>query len=125
MYEPRTGMPVPNAPLPPTDFHVLLVLGDGELYGYAIMKALDAETGGAIRPEIGSLYRTLGRLVSLGWVAQVDGGEDADPVHPGKPRKYYRLTDEGRLVLRDEVARLQEALRLARRRNLLPEGGTR
>ena len=28
-------------PMTPTDFHVLLVLSQGALYGYAIMKALD------------------------------------------------------------------------------------
>jgi DNA-binding PadR family transcriptional regulator len=51
-------------PLGPTEFQVLLVLLDGARYGYAIMKAVEEESGGRIAPEIGSLYRLLTRLMS-------------------------------------------------------------
>lgn len=45
---------------------VLLVLSKGDLYGYAIMKAVEAQSGGILSPEIGSLYRVLARLVEAG-----------------------------------------------------------
>ena len=35
-----------GTPLSATDFHVLLVLTEGDLYGYAIMKAVEAQSGG-------------------------------------------------------------------------------
>ena len=45
----------------PTDFHVLLVLSRGSLYGYAIKQALGEESGGAIDPEemIGRMHDNL------------------------------------------------------------------
>ncbi|MEE2899594.1 MAG: PadR family transcriptional regulator [Gemmatimonadota bacterium] len=105
----------------PTDFHVLLVLSQGSLYGYAIMKAIDEESDGSITPEIGSLYRVLARLVSQGFVEQVDSGPVEDEqVHPGRQRKYYALSPAGERALRGEAARLGGALDIARSRGLLP-----
>ena len=112
-------------PMSPVDFHVLLVLSQGALYGYAIMKAVEEESGGAVAPEIGSLYRVLGRLVSHGVVDQLDGGDGEGVVHPGRQRKYYALTPKGERTLRAEAARLGGVLEIARRRRLLPEGGGR
>lgn len=40
--EPARGVDAPSA----TEFHVLLVLSRGALYGYAIMKAVEEESGG-------------------------------------------------------------------------------
>lgn len=113
-----------HIPLSATDFHVLLVLGEEALYGYAIMKAVEAESGGAVAPEIGSLYRVLARLMGDGLVEEAPAPSDEEP-HPGRPRKYYRLTRRGRVVARAEAARLRHVLGLAARRDLLPgEGGS-
>ncbi|HIF21537.1 MAG TPA: hypothetical protein EYQ27_06405, partial [Gemmatimonadetes bacterium] len=38
-------------PLSATDFHVLMVLAEEDLYGYAIMKAVERESAGAVSPE--------------------------------------------------------------------------
>jgi DNA-binding PadR family transcriptional regulator len=110
-------------PLSPTDFHVMLVLGSGPLYGYAILKALEEESGGAVTPEIGSLYRVIARLVTQGLVVEADAPEPPLEPHPGRERRYYRLTALGQTVMRAEAARLQDALGLARHRDLLPETG--
>ena len=107
-------------PLTPTDFHTLLVLGSGALYGYAIMKAIAEESQGTVAPEIGSLYRTLGRLVTKGLVQEAPSPPQAD-THPGKERRYFQLTPLGRSVMQAETRRLQEALALARQRDLLPD----
>ena len=103
-----------------TDFHVLLVLASGDLYGYAILKAVAEESGGAVRPEIGSLYRVLGRLMSNGLVAEVPAPVEDGTVHRGRARRYYRLTDRGRRTLQDDACRLDRALGIARDRALLP-----
>lgn len=103
-------------PLSPTDFHVLLVLASDDLYGYAIQKAIERESGGAVRPEIGSLYRVLGRLTSLGLVDETDGPEDAPESHRGRPRRYYRLTAQGLDLLKADARRMEGALEIARAR---------
>lgn len=112
---------VPSA----TEFHVLLVLGRGALYGYAIMKAVEEESGGRIRPEIGSLYRVLSRLMAQGLVEETKAPPGSREPHPGRDRKFYRLTARGRAVARAEATRLRDVLEIARLRKLLPGGGTR
>lgn len=108
--------------LSPTDFHVLLVLAGGDLYGYAILKSVEEESNGAVRPEIGSLYRVLGRLMSAGLLEEVPAPKKAPDVHRGQPRRYYHLTRAGRAALKADARRLKSALELARERSLLPEG---
>jgi DNA-binding PadR family transcriptional regulator len=112
-----------EVPLGATEFHVLLVLSAGALYGYAIMKAVEEESGGRISPEIGSLYRVLARLLARGLVEEAALPADAAEPHPGRDRKYYRLTARGRVVAREEAMRLRELVDLARTRDLLA-GGT-
>jgi len=97
-----------------------MVLADGDLYGYAIMKAVDQDSGGAVSPGIGSLYRILARLTGHGWVEEAPPPKGAPREHRGHPRQYYRLTAAGRSALRDESRRLEAVLELARERKLLP-----
>lgn len=98
------------------------MLGEGALYGYAIMKAVEVESGGAVTPEIGSLYRVLARLMGDGLIEEGAPPEEEE-VHPGRARKYYRLTERGRVVARVEASRLRDVLGLAARRDLLAEEG--
>jgi DNA-binding PadR family transcriptional regulator len=113
-------------PLSAVDYHLLLVLAERDLYGYALLRAMERESGGSARLDIGSLYRALARLQSDGLVDETaaPAGGDAGRPSPGRPRRYYRLTAAGREVLRAEVARLRSAVRLAEERDLVP-GSTR
>lgn len=111
-----------TTPLSAVDYHVLMVLNDEDLYGYAIMKAVEEESGGAVTPEVGSLYRILARLMSEGFVDEASTPTGSPSEHRGRPRRYYRLTDAGRGALRSESRRLLSVLELARERSLLPEG---
>ena len=111
------------SPLGSTDFHVLLVLLEQPLYGYAIKKAVAEESGGTVDPQIGSLYRVLARLMSRGLVEETTPPELAAEVYPGLERKYYRLTGSGESAVRAEAARLEKLVALARSRDLLPHGG--
>ncbi len=99
------------AALSATDFHILLALSRRELYGYLLLQTLGEDSRGAVRPDIGSLYRTLDRLARAGWIAPA--GERATEVAPGKSRRYYRITTEGREILALEVRRLRHVLHLA------------
>ena len=104
-----------------TDFQVLLVLAAGDLYGYAILKAMEEDSGGAVRPEIGSLYRVLGRLMSKGWVSEVSAPPGQATNHRGQPRRYYHLTSHGHQQLESEARRLRRAVEIAEARALLPD----
>ncbi|HEY3934814.1 MAG TPA: PadR family transcriptional regulator [Gemmatimonadales bacterium] len=101
------------------EFHVLLALAAEPLYGYAIKEAIVRESGGALTPRPGSLYRVLGRLGVSGWVRDTVLSGSA-PAHPGLERKYYALTRAGRRVLGDEARRLKHSATLAERRLLMP-----
>lgn len=107
-------------PLSATDYHILLVLADGDLYGYAIMKAVEADSDGAVAPGIGSLYRILARLTTAGMVEEAPAPAGAEAGHRGHPRQYYRLTKAGKSTLQLESRRLEGLVRLARDRKLLP-----
>ena len=102
------------------EYHVLLALATGPLYGYAIKDAVAEESGGTERPRAGSLYRVLARLMTWGLVSEVEAEAER---HPGLARKYYGLTAEGRRALAAEARRLRGAAKLAEER-LGVEGGS-
>ena len=76
---------------------VLHLLEPGEAYGYEIVSKLTADTNGVLEVTDGTLYPVLYRLERGGFVAV-----RWETPERGVPRKYYRLTDPGRL----ELARL-------------------
>lgn len=100
--------------LAPADSQILLALSQDEAYGYSLLQKLEADSGGRIQPDLGTLYRALARLERDGLVT--DAGER--PSERGKPRRYYRITERGRRVLERELGRLAEMLELASERGL-------
>lgn len=100
-------------PLSPIDFHILLALSRRPTYGYQLMKAIARDSDGAVAPQIGSLYRSLAKLVERGWVAEVDAPGDAPENHRGRPRRYYAPTPLGARVVRAEARRLHRIADLA------------
>jgi len=97
------------------EYHVLLAMASGPLYGYAIKEAVEADSLGAVRPRAGSLYRVIARLISWGFVGEAAPAGEVEP-HPGRTRRYYALTREGRAALAEEAARLKGVAALARKR---------
>ena len=73
---------------------VLRLLAPGEAYGYEIVTKLTAQTNGALGVTDGTLYPVLYRLERAGFVAI-----RRETPERGVPRKYYRLTGEGRTEL--------------------------
>jgi len=100
-------------PLSHLEFHVLLVLTRGQLYGYAIKKQVEDQSQRAISPEIGSLYRSLARLMEKGWVEESQDPPMEEGPHRGKPRRYFRITSEGLAAVRGEMRRLKAVLQAA------------
>lgn len=97
------------------EFHVLLALASGPLHGYAVKDAVAAESGGALEPRAGSMYRVLARLMTAGLVTEAAPERSPSP-HPGLARKYYALTARGRAALGAEARRLAGAAVVAEKR---------
>ena len=97
------------------EYHVLLALASGPLHGYAVKEAVTTESGGALEPRAGSMYRVIARLMTSGLVTEVQP-EGASSPNPGLPRKYYALTAPGRAALAAEARRLSRAAMLAEKR---------
>ena len=104
-------------PLTPAMFHILLALAGGERHGYAIMREVDALTGGAQRLGPGSLYGSIKRMLADGLIEETD--ERPDPELDDERRRYYRLTDFGQRVAQLEARRLARLVDEARARRLL------
>ena len=84
---------------------ILALLEDRQRHGYEIGKLIETRSQGAITFQAASLYPTLYRLEKRGWI---DGRwvEKAGQ----RRRRYYRLTGDGRRVLRDQRSVWQEFL---------------
>ncbi len=74
------------------DLCLLAVLNDEPAYGYEMTKRLRAR--GLSTVGEGSIYPLLGRLERDGLVDTYRAASNGGP-----PRKYYRLTDDGRRAL--------------------------
>ncbi len=97
------------------EYHVLLALATGPLYGYAIKDAVETDSEGALAPRAGSLYRVLARFMTSGLVVEADP-TDEPPPHPGHARRYYALTAAGSRVLAAEARRLKHTAAVAEKR---------
>ncbi len=109
-------------PLTPAVFQILLVLAGGERHGYAIMKEVEAATGGRMRLGPGTLYRSIKRMLADGLIEESD--ERPDPALDDERRRYYRLTALGRRVAAAEAERLAGLVQLAQSKRLLPAPAT-
>jgi len=91
---------------------ILLALGEGERHGYAIMRGVEAATGGAVTLGPGTLYTTLARLEADGLIEESD--VRPDPAVDDQRRRYWRLTASGRAVAVEEVRRFAAIVERAR-----------
>ena len=102
-----------DKPLKEEAFHILLTLVEGDAHGYSMMQTIESRTDGQVRLLPGALYRHLHRLLSDGWIEEVEG--DGNTV---ERRRTYSLTKTGREGLGRECRRLEGLLAHARRLGL-------
>lgn len=110
-------MAVPDTPLQPAAFHILLALAAGERHGYALMADVEALSDGALRIGPGTLYGSIKRLLAAGFIAEAQSRPD--PQLDDQRRRYYRLTGAGRAALSAEAARLARLVDIATQRQVL------
>jgi len=112
----ETSDPQALLPLPPVTFHILAALADGDRHGYAIIQEVAARTGGELKIQAGTLYRSIQRMLEQGLVVEARALEDDDD----ERRRYYRLTPFGRATAQAEARRLAQMVRLARAAGFVP-----
>ena len=108
--------------LTPSDYRVLLALGDEPMHGYGIMQTLAERTGGRETILPGTLYASLARMVDERLVEELDAPDDANS--GGPKRRYYRRTDLGRSAARAESERLRALLDMAMAQDMLQAPGS-
>ena len=86
----------PDTQSPDPGLLILASLASGPKHGYAITQDVLAFAGVALGP--GTLYGAIGRLEGRGLI---------EPVESIDRRRPYRLTDDGRLVLRSQLSVLE------------------
>jgi len=123
----RADAPVPagRATITPAVFQIMVALADGELHGYGIMQDVDRVTNGETKLGPGTLYRSIQRMVVEGLIEELDIALDSEA--DDDRRRYYRLTERGRMVAAAEANRLAMLVDAARARQLIPKrpGGKR
>src|SRR5438552_190301 len=109
----------PEAFLPLTlaEYHILLSLVDGERHGYGIMLEIAERTHEKMRIGPATLYRAIKRLLDTSLIEELR--ERPDPDFDDERRRYYRLTDFGRLVVRAEVRRLMSLIDSAHSKHII------
>jgi PadR family transcriptional regulator, regulatory protein PadR len=113
MTQPKSDLPQGTL-----DLLILKIVALGPVHGYAIAQRLEQVSRGVVQVPQGSLYPALHRLENRDLLTA-----DWKATDTGREAKFYRLTRQGRIHLKTEVAgwqRLTEAVSLILE---LSEGG--
>lgn len=89
-----------NGALTEAVYYILLSLLEAR-HGYGIMQNAEALSNGRVRLAAGTLYGALNTLLEKGWIVTLEGEKNSR-------KKEYIITDTGREVLQNELARLEE-----------------
>jgi PadR family transcriptional regulator, regulatory protein PadR len=81
-------------------FWLLLLLSEREMYAYKMGNAIREISHGTVAADDNSIYRALRRFAESGLVASEKRDSDRGPA-----RRYFRLTENGRELLRRFVER--------------------
>ncbi len=81
-------------------FWLLLLLDEKPHYAYKMSAAVSLASQGTLIADDNSIYRAVNRLEGIGLVVS-----EAETSSLGPPRKYYRLTEAGRELLRRFIER--------------------
>ena len=107
-----------DAPLTPAVLHILLALSTKERHGYGIMKQVDRESSGKVKMGPGTLYGSIGRMMTAGLIRESD--KRVDPAMDDERRIYYELTGLGRKALNAELDRYREVVAVAAEKHVTP-----
>ncbi len=89
------------------DTIILKLLDHEDMYGYQICKTIHANSEGAYELKEATMYSSLKRLESDTCIMSYWGDESQ-----GGRRKYYKITERGRTVYRQNVQHWEQAKRI-------------
>ena len=72
----------------------VLEKAESPMYGYQIAKLIETQTTEVEMMKQGALYPVLRSLETIGLLSS-----EVEPSVTGPPRRYYRITEQGRLIL--------------------------
>ena len=98
-----------------SEFYILLSLAIKSRHGYEIMKQVEQDSGRKVLLGPGTLYGSIKRMLQSRLIEEVPGDNPR--------RKYYRLTENGRTSLFSELERYDDAVELAKRKNVFKNLG--
>ncbi|MBQ5844686.1 MAG: helix-turn-helix transcriptional regulator [Alistipes sp.] len=84
-------------------YYILLALIE-PLHGYGIMQRTAQLSKGRLVISAGTLYGALSTLLEKDWIEQMEAVADSR-------KKEYRITPIGRVVLEQELSRLEELVK--------------
>ena len=96
-----------HEPLSEPVFLILTSLAGEPRHGYALIKDIEALSGGRVVLSTGTLYGALRRLLEARWIERYDTGDHS------RDKQSYRLTLAGRDRLSADLERLKPLARLA------------
>jgi DNA-binding PadR family transcriptional regulator len=97
--------------LPQVAFSILLALSLRDRHGYEIIQQVAEDSAGKIQLGPGALYTSIKQLHDQNLIKEVVHAADTR-------RRYYRLTDAGTKALSAELGYYQQAVNLARERQI-------
>ena len=89
-------------PLTESYFYILLCLYEKPLHGYGIMQKAAAISDGNVKIGSGTMYGAVSNMLKKGWIVETESDDPND-----NSKRLYKLTDEGRNVLEEEVDRVR------------------
>lgn len=98
-----------------SEFYILLSLAIKERHGYEIMKQVERDSRGKVLLGPGTLYGSIKRMLQSNLIEEISADNSR--------RKYYRLTEKGRASFSSEVERYNDAVELAKSKNLFKDFG--
>jgi DNA-binding PadR family transcriptional regulator len=110
---------LPERPMAPAVFQILIALADQPLHGYGIMLDIAERSDGRVKLSPGTLYGSIKQMLDDGFIEEVASKSSVDD----ERRRYYRLTQEGREAARQEMARMSALLGHARLTSLRTNEG--
>ena len=103
-------------PVKPDVFTILMILVDGDTYGYGIIKEAAERTDGQMRLQAGALYRRLKWMLSEGLIVELEATAAGDD---GDRRRVYGVTPFGRQVAAREAERMAVWVAAAEARQMI------
>jgi PadR family transcriptional regulator PadR len=79
---------------------ILLLLHDETSFPYEMKQEIEKISNGTMCADANSIYRALRRLEDIGLISS-----EMYPSNTGPDRRYYQLTEQGRMVLRSFITR--------------------